>query len=340
MTQTAYPIDASAGSPSYAATIGRHAGAAALSTTNAAGRHVRSGVKRTNGNDLQVSVAGDDVVVQSGFAVVDGPASFQGAYAYVNDATVTLADTIPASHTTLTRIDSVYVRVYDDLYDSSGQRSAEIIYLVGTASGSPTPPPPPAPPAAAMKIADIQVGPVSGGSVITVLDRRRWLTAQGGIVSCQTVADVNRGILDPVTPTLAYEENGGRVKLWNGSSWQTIYDPSFAWVNLSYEAGYTTDPSTGVQAAYREEPGAWVSIRGRVRRTSGLLSASFGPMVILPAAVRPGAIYAVAVASTFDEEHMGARVEIKPTGSVEGWVTTSVPKQWIELAGRWTKAGL
>jgi len=338
VTVTAWPIDADAGSPSYAASIGRHADGLFAAGTSAAGRHMRSGVRRTDGTDMQVSVAGDDVTILSGVCLIDGPASFQGAYAVVSDATVTLTDTVAAPHATLTRIDSVYVRIYDDIYDSSGQRAGAVLYQVGTASGSPTPPDLSSilgSSVAWLRLADLSVAPASLGGFVTVNDKRPWLAAQG-VIRCATVSD----LANPVTPSLAWESTGGRVKLYNGSAWQTIYDPNFAWVNLSYESGWTTEASTGVQAAYREEPGNWVSIRGRVRRTSGTLSASFGPMVILPAGVRPGAIYGVAVTTEYHATVMDARIEIKPTGSVEGWVPANEPKNWIELAGRWTKAGL
>lgn len=165
-------IAASTGAPSYNAREMRGAMAVALQY---GGRAVGGypGV-RPGGDQLDVSLSGSDILAEPGCCVVDmEQADESGAYwcAFLTQQAV---DTLDARHATLERIDIVYVTVYDDDEDSSGQRTAVCEYLAGTAgSGQP------ATPAGALLLAAITVPSVADGSPITVDNTVRQFSPAG-----------------------------------------------------------------------------------------------------------------------------------------------------------------
>jgi len=150
-----------------------------------------------------------------GRAVVQGT-SAQGAY----PVAVTAAEpiTVANGHASLPRIDSVFLVVYDQLYDSSGVTLAAITYVQGTAASSPTAPPAPGTSNSALRLWDILVpAGASAGSPINwataLTDRRTYTGAVGGITPDGATSGAHSG---------QYRDGGTTTGLerWNGSSWE------------------------------------------------------------------------------------------------------------------------
>ncbi|MET8982145.1 hypothetical protein ABZX85_41835 [Streptomyces sp. NPDC004539] len=175
----------------------------------------RSGV-RPGDPGLAVTLTGGTTInVAAGVASLYR--SGQGLYrAFLASATV--VGTLNAAHASFTRIDLVYLRVWDTDVDSTGLRKADAVYLAGTASASPVAPTPGAS-EIYIPLATITVPP-SGGGAASVQDSRPVTTAPGGILPASTA---------PNSPyTGQYWDDGTQLRRWNGSTWET-YGPVTSW---------------------------------------------------------------------------------------------------------------
>ncbi|MFD9124361.1 hypothetical protein [Kitasatospora sp. NPDC059571] len=147
----------------------------------------RAGV-RPGDPGLAVTLAGSVINVSTGVAALYR--SGQGVYrAYL---AATSPGSVAAANATFSRIDLVYLRVWDTAVDSSGLRKADAVYLQGTASASPVAPTPGAT-EIYIPLATINV-PVSGGGSPTVSQAiRPYTVAPGGILPTTSNAEPSSG---------------------------------------------------------------------------------------------------------------------------------------------------
>ncbi|PBC80192.1 hypothetical protein BX265_5032 [Streptomyces sp. TLI_235] len=151
-----------------------------------------------------------------GRAIVAGTSS-QGAYPVA--VTVAEAITVPNGDASNPRIDSVFLIVYDKLFDTSGNTLAQVQYVTGTPAGSPTAPSAPATTNSALRLWDILVpAGASAGSPINwataLTDRRPYTSAVGGINPDGSTAGWYSG---------QYRDGGTTtgIERYNGSSWES-----------------------------------------------------------------------------------------------------------------------
>lgn len=185
------------------------------------------------GGGLNVSIAGSTITVGSGRAWVYQ--SGQGVYRAVMPSATTL--TLTAAHATLSRIDLVYLRVWDTSVDASGLNQADTVYLAGTASSTPVAPTP-AGTQIYIPLANITVPPSGGGSPTVSQSVMPTTVAPGGILP-STVA--------PPSPyTGQFYDNGTDLLRYNGSSWDTYYKVPGAWTPYTPTwTATTTNPTLG-----------------------------------------------------------------------------------------------
>lgn len=156
-----------------------------------------------------------------GRALVQGTDA-QGAYPVSVDAPAVL--TFTDGEAQFARIDSVAVRVYDQLFDQAGQNLATVEIIRGTGSATPTSP---SMPSACLRLWDVTVPPgASAGTggipwASALGDRRRFTSAYGGIIP--------RGYGLAFTGTYdgQYRDNGTGLERWNAAAgaWQA-YPPT------------------------------------------------------------------------------------------------------------------
>jgi hypothetical protein len=178
---------------------------------------------------LAVSLAGTTVNVTAGSAFVYR--SGQGVYRVQMAATS--PGTLSAAHATFSRIDLVYLRVWDTAVDSTGLRKADTVYLAGTPSGSPAAPTPGAT-EIYIPLAQITVPSTGGGGTgaATVSSTVRQVTvAPGGILPVTSATDI--AITGKYTGQARYNTVRGQIEFWNGSAWTapgdwTSYTPTWA----------------------------------------------------------------------------------------------------------------
>lgn len=169
------------------------------------------------GTPLNLSMSGMVATISTGRAVVQGT-STQGAYPEV----VTVAETVTIAngHASLPRIDTLFIAVYDQLFDASGQTLALIAYTQGTPNASPTAPTAPAFGTSYLRLWDIQVpagasagAPPNWTGLGLLTDRRVFTASVGGIVpTADSVAGAYAG---------QWRDNAttGALERWDGSAW-------------------------------------------------------------------------------------------------------------------------
>lgn len=167
------------------------------------------------GNPLKASGASAMTVqIGTGRAVVQGTLP-QGAYPIAVTAPEVLK--VGDGHAQFTRIDSVVVKVYDGLYDTSGQTLARVEVIGGDANASPAPP---ALPPATLRLWDITVAPgTSAGTgginwTTALTDRRRYTTSHGGITPPGGPQST------PGAYVGQYRDNGRILERWDGTAWR------------------------------------------------------------------------------------------------------------------------
>ncbi|MEW1774670.1 hypothetical protein [Streptomyces sp. NPDC086777] len=137
----------------------------------------------------------------------------QGAYPVSVDAPVTL--TFADGEAQFARIDSVALRVYDQLFDQAGQNLATVEIIRGTGSATPTAP---SMPSACLRLWDVTVpagasagvGGISWSSALA--DRRRFTSAYGGIIPRGYGLAFN-GAYDG-----QYRDNGAGLDRWDAAA--------------------------------------------------------------------------------------------------------------------------
>jgi hypothetical protein len=168
----------------------------------------RSGV-RPGDPGLTVTLAGSTINTSAGVATV--AYASQGVYRVAFPAS-TSPGTLTAAHATLARIDLVYLRVWDNSVDASGLNQADIVYLAGTPSATPSAPVP-AGTQIYMPLATISVPASGGGSPTVSTAVRPFTVAPGGILpSTTTPAGLYVG---------QYWDDGTNLRRWNGTTWDT-----------------------------------------------------------------------------------------------------------------------
>ncbi|MEU9306961.1 hypothetical protein [Streptomyces sp. NPDC048256] len=173
-----------------------------------------------------------------GRALVQGTDA-QGAYPLALDApeTVTFTD----GNAQFARIDAVAFRVYDQLFDTSGQNLAQIEVIVGEPSATPTAP---TMPSACLRLWDVTISAGASAGVggidwsSAVADRRRFTTSHGGIIP-QGWGTSFVGAYDG-----QYRDANGVLERWNATAgaWQTYRPPlavESATTGFTVAAGYT-----------------------------------------------------------------------------------------------------
>lgn len=179
----------------------------------------RGGV-RPGDPGLAVSLAGTTVNVSAGA----GTATRSGQGTYRFQLAATSPGTLAAAHATLTRIDLVYARVWDNAVDSSGLTKADAVLLTGTPAGSPVAPTPGAT-EIYTPLATITVPSVAGGGTgaATVSTTARQVTvAPGGILPVTSTADI--ALAGLYAGQARYNTIRGVLEFWTGSAWQAQGD--------------------------------------------------------------------------------------------------------------------
>ncbi|MGD6762038.1 hypothetical protein ACOKM5_24195 [Streptomyces sp. BH097] len=187
-----------------------------------------------------------------GRAVVQGTAA-QGAYPIAVDApeVLTFTDGDPL----FDRIDSVMLRVYDQLFDEEGKNLAALEIVVGAATESPTAP---TLPSCALRLWDVTVPAGASAGVggidwnAALGDRRRYTTAVGGIIPRGWGLGFS-GSYDG-----QYRDNGTTLERWSAAAgeWQTYRAPrrmESTTTGFAVASGYTLNlftarrnPDTGM----------------------------------------------------------------------------------------------
>ncbi|MGW5673932.1 H-type lectin domain-containing protein [Streptomyces sp. NPDC003860] len=163
------------------------------------------------GRPLLATGTGMQVQIGTGRAVVQGTTA-QGAYPVAVIAPETLA--LGDGDAQYARVDTVVVRVRDQLHDTSGQAVATVEAIVGKPAATPTPP---VLPPASLPLWDITVpaGTSAGTGGIpwstALTDRRTYTTAVGGIAT------------GPIDGAYAgqWRDNAGVLERYNGTAWES-----------------------------------------------------------------------------------------------------------------------
>ncbi|MGW2485181.1 hypothetical protein ACWCWQ_35730 [Streptomyces sp. NPDC001571] len=181
------------------------------------------------------------VQIGIGRALVQGTLA-QGAYPVAVTSPETL--TVPDGHAQYARIDSVALRIYDGLYDTSGQTLARLEVVKGPEAA--TAAPPPLPPGT-LRLWDITVpagtsagtGGINWSTALT--DRRRYTAAYGGITppgGPQSTPGAYAG---------QYRDNGRILERWDGSAWRDATERHYVSVYKSAKYNLTAKTYTTVQ---------------------------------------------------------------------------------------------
>lgn len=185
----------------------------------------RSGV-RPGDPGLTTTLSGTTINVSPGPAWVWHPG--QGTYRAALPSA--WSGTLQAAHATLSRIDLVYLRVWDTTVDGSGLRQADVVYLPGTPSSTPVAPAPVGT-VIYVALATITVPPVGGGSPSVSLAVRPYTVALGGILPDATASGLYVGM---------FRDNGTDLQRWNGTGWDTYQKvQTVGWTVPTLGSGYT-----------------------------------------------------------------------------------------------------
>jgi len=142
-----------------------------------------------------------------------GAQTHQGMYGWSNDTNVT--GTVTAADATYDRKDIVYIQVNDSDMDTSGAKSAPVLYLAGTASASPVAP---ALPARSFLVGTITVPKAGGGSPTVVRNPAVYVAAGAPLpVSSSTERDALT-VFDGLS-VRRMDIPGRPVETWDGTDW-------------------------------------------------------------------------------------------------------------------------
>ncbi|KUM71565.1 hypothetical protein [Streptomyces griseorubiginosus] len=196
------------------------------------------------GNPFAATGAGAmSLQIGVGRALVQGTDA-QGAYPIALDApeVVTFTD----GNAQFARVDTVALRVYDQLFDTNGQNLARIEVFIGNPA---SPPVAPTLPAACLRLWDVTVpagasagvGGINWSSALA--DRRRFTTSYGGIIP-QGYGTNFAGAYNG-----QYRDVNGVLERWNATAgtWQTYRPPlavESATTGFTVASGYTLNQYT------------------------------------------------------------------------------------------------
>ncbi|MEV7212077.1 hypothetical protein AB0O31_03135 [Kitasatospora cineracea] len=170
------------------------------------------------GTPCTLTMSGMTATISMGRAVIQGT-SAQGAY----PVTVTVAEprTLDPGHNSLDRIDTLWLVAYDQLFDTSGQTLATVVYTAGTPSAAPSAPAAPATGNAYLRLWDIRVpagasagAPPNWTGLSLLTDRRVYTTAVGGITPDSAASTGGY--------TGQYRDGPTGLERWNGSAWTSV----------------------------------------------------------------------------------------------------------------------
>jgi hypothetical protein len=175
---------------------------------------------------LTVSLAGSTINVSAGTAVLHRA----GQGVYRAQLAATSPGSVAAAHATFTRIDLVYLRVWDTAVDASGLRKADTVYLQGTPLGSPVAPTPGAT-EIYIPLATITVPNSGGGSASVSTAVKAVTVAPGGILPVSTSTDI--ALAGTYTGQTRYNTVRGLPEYWTGAAWVAqgdwqTYTPTWA----------------------------------------------------------------------------------------------------------------
>ncbi|MFJ6616683.1 hypothetical protein ACIQOW_03740 [Kitasatospora sp. NPDC091335] len=209
----------------------------ALAMSDGTSLGARPGI-RPGDPGLTVTIASLTVNVSAGTAVLWRAG--QGLYRAQLPASS--PGTLTSAHATFSRIDLVYLRVWDTAVDASGLRRADTVLLTGAPSATPAVPIPGAT-EVYIPLATITVPPTTGGGAgsATVSSTIRQITvAPGGILPVSSAADL--ALPGVHVGQARYNTVRNVPEYWNGTSWAAQGDfTSFtpAWT------AQTTNPTLG-----------------------------------------------------------------------------------------------
>lgn len=165
-------------------------------------------------------------------ALDPGAQTHQGMYGWSSDANETGA--VTAADATNPRKDIVYIQLNDSDMDTSGAKSAPVLYLAGTPGVSPVAP---ALPARSFLVGTITVPQAGGGSPTVVLNPARYVAA-GGLLPVNGTSDratittpyvgqeIQRTDLTQLSPS-------GIKERWNGTNWDHFGHAEFTTSNTA-----------------------------------------------------------------------------------------------------------
>lgn len=187
---------------------------------------------------LTVSLSGSTI------SITAGPVTLwrAGQGLYRAQLPATSPGTLAAADGTWSRIDLVYVRVWDTAVDGTGQRKADAVYLPGTPSATPSAPTPGAT-EIYIPLATITVPSTGGGGTgaATVSSAVRQLTvAPGGILPVSSAADI--ALAGSYVGQARFNVVRLQPEYWNGTNWLAQGD--YTSVTPAWTAS-VTNPSLG-----------------------------------------------------------------------------------------------
>lgn len=214
MTGVAWPINASAGAPSYPARAYRNV-AAALKMFDGIPMGGRQGIRAMGGSSANiVTLSGSTITinlhagqVSPTWAAVTG--TYDVALTAIETKTLTPADA------TNPRKDIVIGQVWDHDESASTFRKYESVYIAGTAGPSPSEP---AVPVGGIKLATIDV-PASGGGSPVVTNNYMYTVAAGGTLPVRTETERN-AVVNPGLGQGAYRVDKKWVEYHDGAGWR------------------------------------------------------------------------------------------------------------------------
>ncbi|GCD94080.1 hypothetical protein [Embleya hyalina] len=223
----------------------------------------RSGVI-PGGSPLALSGSGMTATIGLGRAVVQGTAA-QGAYAAA--VTAPHAVTLANGHASLPRIDVIALRVYDTVYDASGQSIGDVVVVKGTEAASPTAPAMPSPTTMPLYQITVPAGASAGTGGLTwggATDLRVWTVAAGGVLP-DPAGTAPGGHTDQL------RIRAGRIERWTGSAWTELDLPSL--LAASTWGAWTAYTPTWTAQGGSTALGTGGSISGAYCRTGRMITA-------------------------------------------------------------------
>lgn len=308
---------------------------ALMSMSNGVGVGALSGI-RPGGGGYTTSLAGSTISVTAGVAFI----YFSGQGMYRASMNSTWTGTLNAADATYTRIDLVYLRVWDNSVDASGLNKTDVVYLPGTPSASPSAPTP-AGTQIYMPLATITVPAVGGGSASVSTAVRPVTVAPGGILPSSTA---------PSSPyTGQYYDDGTNLLRYNGSSWDTYQKVvATAWTQPTLATGYAHDGNGNGNVQYRKvtiegtQYVEWSGGLGITYSSNALQNSGNFLNAALAAAYRPPSLRSTTVAcSATSSSSLSVKVDFKTDGTVQivgpttassdTYATPVIRPPWISL---------